>query len=183
MALQVLVTFPGTMSLGAFEERINILTKMGCNIHLGTDMTRPIGELSVGKVFKAKAAKDFNNALSKDEPLMSEELTPQELSLLDQGLKAVFDKKDTPLLDSMGALKPKLNMSHEIRSYFHAHPGQSANQAATNLANKLESHFFDINDAFRRIKALINALCSPNSPQYSLKRSGGRGMYAQIHPL
>jgi hypothetical protein len=171
------------MSLGAFEERINLLTKMGCNIHLGTDMTHPLGELSVGKVFKTKAGKNFNKALSKDEPLMTEELTPQELSLLDQGLKAVFDNKNTPLLDSMGVLKPKLNISHEIRAYFQENPGQNANQAATNLANKLESHFFDINDAFRRIKTLINVLCTRNSPQYSLDRRGGRGMYAQIHPL
>lgn len=182
MSLQVLVTFPGSMTLGAFEDRINLLTKMGCSIHLGTDLARPLGQMSVGKVFKAKAAKDFNKLLSqKAEDAMTEELTPQEEALLDKGMQAIYDKMESPLLDSMGVFKPKLNVSHEIRTYFQENPGHSANQAAAHLANKFESSYEDINDAFKRIKNIICVLCAPNNPQHCLDRRGGRGDKAQIH--
>ncbi len=187
MSLQVLVTFPGQMNLEVFSEHVQTLKGMGCQVHLETlaNVTKKqIGYVTATESLKKRVGREFNEVFSeKENPLMSEELTPQELSLLDQGLKAIFDKKETPLLDSMGILKPKLNVSHEIRVYFQENPGQNANQAAANLANKLESHFSNINDAFRRIKSLINVLCSRNSPQYALDRRGGRGMNAQIYPL
>jgi len=176
MALQVLVTFPGSMTLGAFEDRIKLLTKMGCNIHLGTDLTTPIGEMKVGKVFKAP--------IQKGEPMMTEELTPQEASLLDQGLQSIFDNQESPLLDQMerlGALRSRPNMTREVKQYFSENPGHGPGQAASYLANKFESNYRDINDAFKRIKSLISVLCSPSSPQRCLDRRGGRGDMAQIH--
>lgn len=178
MSLQVLVTFPGNMTLGSFEDRLKLLTKMGCSIHLGTDMAQPIGKMSVGKVFRPTAP------IQKGEPLMTEELTPQELSLLDQGLQSIYDNQESPLLDHMekvGVLRSKPNMSREIRQYFSEHPGHSPGQAASHLADKFESIYGDINDAFRRIKSLISVLCTRSSPQYCLDRRGGRGDMAQIH--
>jgi hypothetical protein len=151
---------------------------MGCSIHLGTDMTQPIGEMKVGKVFKPSAP------IQKGEPLMTEELTPQELSLLDQGLQAIYDNQESPLLDQMeklGAMRSKPNMTREIKQYFSANPGHNANRAAAELANKFEGNYKDINDAFKRIKSLISVLCSASSPQRCLDRRGGRGDEARIH--
>lgn len=176
MALQVLVTFPGSMTLGEFEDRVQRISKMGCAIQLGTDLTHPIGELKVSKRSRQVHSED----------VVTESLTEAEEALLDQGLKLTHESGEAPLLDAMtraaaGRLKP--NMSREIEEYFRKYPGQNSSQAASNLANKFVAHYKDINDAFLRIRNIINTLCSPTSPQRRLDRRGGRGDQAQIHVL
>jgi len=177
MALQVLVTFPGTMTLGAFEDRVKLLKKMGCAIHLGTDLAQPLGEMKIANVFKTKKTTS---------DVMTEELSPQEISLLDQGLQAIYDSKSSPLLDAMemsGSLRTRPNMTQEIKKFFKENPGQSSNVAAAALANKFEANYRDINDAYKRIKSLISSMSSPNSPQHALDKRGGWGAQAQIFLL
>lgn len=176
MALQVLITFPGSMTLGDYEERMTTISEMGCTIQLGTDLIRPLGELKLSK----------RNRQVKYESTVTEGLTAAEETLLDQGLRLTHETGESPLLDAMtraaaGTLKP--NMSREIREYFEKNPGQNSSQAAGNLANKFLAHYKDINDAFIRIRNIINTLCSLTSPQRCLERRGGRGDQAQIHAI
>jgi len=164
MPLQVLVSFPGNMSLDDFSVRIQTLKEMGCQVHLeGAPIHKAVKTPTKSAAFQ-----------------VAEALTPNEEALIDKGMEAIFKKKSAPLLDSMGVFKEKLNVSHEIRTYFQENPGHGSNDAAAALANKLEEHFSDINDAFKRIKNVINALCCRNAPQYCLDKRG-RGRLAQIY--
>lgn len=175
MSLQVLVTFPGSMSLGDFEERMQRIAKMGCSIHIGTDLTHPIGELKVTK--KVHHIRD---------EVVTEGLTAVEDSLLEQGLKLTHKTGDSPLLDAMtaarvGKLRP--NMSREIVTYYQKNPGQTTAQAAGNLANKFEAHYAGINDAFTKIRNLINTMAYAKGGQKALEKRGGkpgRGNEAQV---
>lgn len=182
MALQVLVTFPGTMSLGDFEDRMGAISEMGCTIQLGTDITRPIGEF---KVSKAKAGRDFNRVMSS-EGAVTETLTAAEEALLDKGLKLTHDTGSSPLLDAMtraaaGTLKP--NMSREIRAYFTENPGHNSARAASNLADKFVAHYKDLNTAFLKIRGLINVLSAPSNSSRCLENRGGWGDLGQFHVL
>lgn len=167
MALQVLITFPGSMTVGDFEDRVHRIAKMGCTIQFGTELTQPIGELIVSK--KSRKV--------ESEGTVTESLTAAEEALLDQGLRLTHEKGSSPLLDAMtaarvGNLRP--NMSREIVSYFHENPGQTTAQAAGNLANKFESHYIDINDAFLKIRNLINTMAYAKGGQKALEKRGGR---------
>lgn len=179
MSLQVLVTFPGSMTLGEFEDRVQRISKMGCAIQLGTDLTHPIGELKVSRKTRQVS----------DEGTVTESLSAAEDALLDQGLKLTHEKGTSPLLDSMtaagvGRLRP--NMSREIIAYFKANPGQTTAQAAGNLANKFEAHYADINDAFTKIRNLINTMAYAKGGQKTLEKRGGRvgrGGEAKVYAL
>ena len=179
MSLQVLVSFPGTMTLGDFSKRLNLLTEMGCTLHLGQRLVEVIDNKPVSKSFKAKAGKDFNDLFEE-----TEELTPEETALLDKGLKLVHDAGSSPLMDSMtrakvGRLKP--NMTAEIVEYFRENPGHNKNTAASILAEKFVAHYKDINDAFRRIRSNITTATSGSLSQRKLENRGGRGDMAQLY--
>jgi hypothetical protein len=179
MALQVLVTFPGSMTLGDFEDRMHRITKMGCTIQLGTDLTHPLGELKV-----SKKSRQIN-----DEGVVTEGLTAAEESLLDQGLRLTHEKGVSPLLDAMtaarvGRLRP--NMSREIVAYYQENPGHTTAQGASNLADKFESHYKDVNDAFTKIRNLINTMAYAKGGQKALEKRGGyagRGGAAQVFAI
>ncbi len=117
---------------------------------------------------------------------MTESLTAQEDSLAEQALRLTHDSGSTPLMDSMtrtrvGKLKP--NMSREIIAYYREHPGHTTAQCAANLADKFEAHYKDINDAFKRIRNLINTMSYAKGPQRALEKRGGkpgRGHDAQV---
>lgn len=184
MSLKVLVTFPGKMKLAQFAERINLLREMGCKLHV---------DPSEEQVSKAKAARDFNAAFSVVKKVsafqVAEALTPEEEKLLDMGLDAIYKKGTSPLLDFMteagvGKLKP--NMSHEIVSYYKENPGHTTAQGAGELAERFQAHYQDVNDAFVRIRNLINTMCHAKGNQKHLeKRNGfvGRGGAAQVYAI
>jgi hypothetical protein len=179
MSLQILITFPGSMTLGEFEDRVQRISKMGCAIQLGTDITHPIGELKV-----SKKTRQVN-----DEGTVTESLTAAEEALMDQGLKLTHEKGVSPLLDAMtaarvGKLRP--NMSREIIAYYQENPGHTTAQGASNLADRFEAHYVDINDAFTKIRNLINTMAYAKGGQKALEKRGGhvgRGGSAQVFAL
>ena len=173
MSLQVLVSFPGHISVDEFKKRIDILSGMGCQVHLDSS---PIQERS--------------KTMPKKGPFqIAEALTSNEESVIDQSMERSHRDGSSDLMDAMtvnavGSLKP--NMSREIISYYVENPGHTTAQAAGQLAEKFVAHYLDVNDAFSRIRNLINTMCHSNRNQRSLEKRGGRvgrGGAAQVYAI
>jgi transposase len=145
---------------------------------MGTDLTHSLGEI---KVSKRAAGKAFNALFET-----AEALTANEESIIDQAMAKTHRDGTSPLLDAMarareGTLKP--NMSREILAYYKEHAGFTTAQGAADLADKFEAHYSDINDAFKRIRNLINTMCHAKGNQRGLEKRGGkpgRGNAAQV---
>lgn len=177
MSLQVLLTFPGAMTLGEFSEHLGTLNGMGCTIvHLKDEIAKRLGKVSKGE--KIAAGRAFNEAFE-----FAEALSPNEESIIDQAMEKIYQDISSPLLDSMEKSgRVKTTMTSEIVSYFHENPGHTRDQAASALANKFEHRYKDINDAFGRIRALINVLASAKNHQKKLEKRG-RGKTSQWYVL
>lgn len=163
MFLAVQVLLPGSTTLEQVQGLIQKLDKMGLNAQFLTGSLSPIHGVRTKKV--------------ADEEEITETLSVAEETLLDKGLRITHERGGSPLLDAMtaarvGRLRP--NMSREIISYYQENPGHTTAQAAGNLANKFESHYADINDAFKRIRNLINTMAYAKGGQKALEKRGGR---------
>jgi hypothetical protein len=181
MSLQVLVTFPGQMNIGELSDRLNLLKEMGCHVHVDTLIN----------VTKKQAGAAFNRVMmsgrQKDKPIfqVAEELTPNEQKLIDQALERIHNEGSSDLLDMMtvnavGRLRP--NMTREILAYFNTNPGHTTSRAAGDLAEKFVAHYYNVTDAFTRIRALINVMCSASNRQRKLEKHG-HGRSAQLYVI
>ena len=186
MSLQMFVTFPGKMNLGDFAGHLDTLKKLGCTFQLSEDAV-PI------HVSKSVAGRQFNRALKfqqENHVELTEELSANEEKVLDQVMARAHNEGTSPLLDELtrakvGKLKP--NMSREIVDYYRQNPGHTSKQGAGFLAEKFAAHFDnDVNEAFKRIRNLINTICYSNTAQKTLEKRGGkpgRGNDGQVFAL
>lgn len=187
MSLQVSVTFPGKMNVGEFASYLDMLKKLGCTFQFGELTAVPI------PVSKSATGRQFNRVMKvqQEKPVeLTEELSSNEEKVLDQVLARTHREGSSPLLDELtranvGKLKP--NMSREIVKYYQENPGHTTKQGAGFLAEKFIAHYDnDVNEAFKRIRNLINTICHSKTAQKTLeKRNGkrGRGNDAQVFAL
>lgn len=175
MFLAVQVLLPGSTTLEQVQGLIQKLDKMGLNAQFLTGSLSPIHGVRTKKV--------------ADEEEITDTLSTAEETLLDKGLKITHEHGGSPLLDAMtaakvGKLRP--NMSREIVAYYKENPGQTTAQAAGNLANKFEAHYASINDAFTKIRNLINTMSYAKGGQKALEKRGGfpgRGGEARVYAV
>lgn len=174
MSLQVLVTFPGQMSIGEFSDRLSLLKEMGCHVHVDTIVN--VTKKQIGMAGPRRNKPGFQ---------VAEALTPNEEKLIDQALERIHREGKTDLLDMMtanavGSLKP--NMTKEILSYCQENPGQTFTQIASALAEKFVEHYHNVNDAFMRIRGILYAMAYSKSNQRKLEKIG-RGKFALVYAL
>jgi hypothetical protein len=185
MSLQVLVTFPGQMNLGEFSDRLSLLKEMGCHVHVDTIIN--VTKKQVGAAFNRLMT--GGKAQNKPTFQVAEALSPGEEKLIDLAMERIHREGSSDLLDMMtanavGNLKP--NMSKEIVAYYRANPGHTTAQGAGELAEKFVAHYYNVNDAFTRIRSLINTMSYANGPQKKLEKRGGtrgRGNPAQVYAI
>jgi hypothetical protein len=166
--MQVLVSFPGSMSLEQFEDRIQTLHKLGAVVHLET------------------GAMVSHERKTPTDPFIAvaESLTENEEKLADLALSRAYQTGEAPLLEALtvakvGRLRPY--MSLEILEYYQKNPGHTKDQGAWFLAEKFVKQYRDINDGFSRIKNLIQVMCYAKGNQHALESRGGH--HARNKPI
>jgi hypothetical protein len=140
MALQITVTFP--CSDEEYRRSLIILNAMH-----KSDFTAPISQP------KSAAVEPSESVL--------EELTEDELALLDFQLGQAHNSNETPVLNSFESEEVptlKVNRSREIIKFFEKYPGAPKYECVDYLAVKLAEFYPSRDIAERRLKVLIGQL-------------------------
>ena len=179
----VVIKFPGTMSLNDYQTKIDTLKGWGCDLELDPALTRPIVELAQERVSASVVGKTADPFIP-----IAETLSVAEKKLIDKALQRTHSSGTSPLLDNMNddgaAGKPYLK--DEIVKYFQFNPGHTRTQCADALSFKFAPFYSSRDEARHKVGYSITTLTYAKGHYRVLEARGGskgRGGSANIYVI